>query len=351
MKNKFVLILISLAVFLTMGCHSRYYYVDTLPPQNYILPDYDAEIKSLNKKIEADPNNPENYILLGKAYAYKKQYEEACKQTEKALSLAPEKLDELKNDVSIHYWAVFFNAGLKNFENKYFNLAIERLQRSLDFEPKSAISMNLLARCYEKLKRDDEAEKTYKQAIELDLDYIDTYINLAQFYKNKAQIEEAEKILREAEEIVENPQWLQPENEYIIEQRKKAKIKIYSELGKLLLEKAGETEKVLSRMVGLSPEDILPILQKYTDAIHALKKVVSLDSLDKDAHFYLGLSYLKTEKYNEAIEAFTKVIEIDPEYCEAYLSRGYVHWKLGNKAAANQDGILGTECEKRQAKE
>ncbi len=354
--NKFSLVLLSFILLIFLGCQSQFMTAGKI----YIdQENYDVAIEQFKKAVEAEPQNPETYIWLGKAYAYKKLYEEACKQTEKGLLLDSKKIDELKNDASFDYWAVFFNAGMKHVNNKDFKSALKRIERSLDFEPKSAKSLNYLAYCFEKLDRDDDALKTYKKAIEFVPDNIEAYINLGNFYKDREKLEEQESVLKKARKIVENPDWLKAESKEIIKRRKKAKAKVYIELGNNLLmqEKPEEAEVVLKKAIELMPEDkdvnfnyglALLKLEKYVDAIQSFKIVSSLDSLDKEGHFYLGFSYLKAEKYNEAIGAFTKVIEIDPDYCEAYLDRAFAERELGNKNAAYEDAKLSSECEKRK---
>lgn len=354
--NNFLLVLLSFILLFFLGCQSQYITAGKI----YIdQENYDAAIDQFKKAVEAEPQNPETYIWLGKAYAYRKLYEEACKQTEKGISLDPKKIDALKKDISFNYWAVFFNAGMKHVDNKEFDLALKRIERSLDFEPKSAQSLNYLAYCFIKLKRDDDAEKTYKKTIELVPDNVDTYVNLASFYRISEKKEEEEAILKKARKIVENPDWLKVENEDILKQRKKEASMVYIELGNVLLrhEKPEEAEKVLKKAMELSPEDkdvnfnygvALYELNKYMDAVIPFKKVVLLDSLDKEGYYYLGAAYLKAEKYNDAIEACTKLLEIDPEYCEAYINRAYAQRELGNTDAAYEDAEIGIECQKRR---
>ena len=352
--NKTLFFLLTLVLLIFAGCQSQFMtagkiYIDQR--------NYDDAIEQFKKAVEAEPQNPETYIWLGKAYAYKKQHEEACKQTEKAIEIAPEKLEQLKNDPTFDYWAVFFNSGTKYIKNKDFNNAGKRIRRSLDFRPKSAKSLNLLAYCYLKLDRKDDAEKIYKKAIELIPENIDTYINLGNFYNLNKEVDEQEKILKEARKIVEDPDWLKVEDEVVLKRRKKHAAQVYIELGTVLLsrEKPEEAELILQKAIKLSPEDrdvnfnygvTLYDLEKYTDAIKPFQKVVSLDTLDEEGYFYLGLLYLKTEKYSDAVEAFTNIIEINPSYCEAYINRALAYREMGDKDAAYANAKKGVECKK-----
>ena len=130
------------------GCQSQYMtagkvYLGQKPP-NYV-----AAIKQFKMATEAEPNNPETFVWLGKAYAGKKQYEEACKQTEKAIKVDAKELDALKKDTKFNYWAIFYNGGLKHVQNKEFEQGVKRLKRSLDFDAKNGLGNELpySARC------------------------------------------------------------------------------------------------------------------------------------------------------------------------------------------------------------
>jgi tetratricopeptide (TPR) repeat protein len=342
-----------LAVFL--GCQSQYMTAGKI----YMDQDnYDAAIEQFKLAAEAEPQNPEPLIWLGKAYSKKKKFEEACKATEKALSLDPKKLEVLKNDMLLSYWAVFYNAGLTHVNNKEYDRAEKRLMRSLDFEPKNVQSMNLLAFCYIKLDRKDDAQKMYEKCIELVPNEIETYINYATFHRRYENYEEEEKILRKAKKIVDSPDWLKGISEEEKKKRKKSISTVYIELGNNLLrqEKSEEAEKVLAKAIEFSPDDkdvnynygvALIKLQKWQESVKPFETVISADSTDQDAHYFLGFSFLKLERYTEAIDEFTKVIGIDADYCSAYINRAFAERELGNTDAAYNDAKLGTECQKK----
>lgn len=354
--SRFFCVLLALVILAFLGCQSQYMtsgkiYIE----QN----NYDAAIEQFKQAIQAEPSNAEAYIWLGKAYAHKKKYEEACKQTEKAIEIDPGKIDALKNDQSFNYWAVYYNAAMKHVENKEFEKAVPRVQRSLDFDMKSPLSYNLLAFCYMKLKKDDEALKTYQKAIELVPDNVDSYLNLATFYRKDKKLEEEYEVLSKARKIVERPDWLKAEDEETIKMRKRTAASVYIDLGNNLLkqDKASEAELVLSKAIALSPDDkdvnfnyglALVGMDKYAEAMGPFQKVVELDSADLGGFYYLGFVYLKLERYHDAIDAFTHVISIDPDYCEAYINRAFAHRELGDKDKAYDDAKAGTECKERK---
>lgn len=356
-KQRFTWVLVlGTALFLLIGCQSQYITAGKI----YIEQNnYDAAIEQFKLAVQAEPNNPEAYTWLGKAYAYRKKYDEACKQTEKAIEINEGVIESLKKDKSFNYWAVYYNAGMKHVDNKEFEKAVPRIQRSLDFDKKNALSYNLLAFCYMKLKNDEQAEKIYKKAIELVPTSIESYLNLATFYRKDQKFQEEYEVLLQAKEIVEEPEWLKAEDEETIKKRKRAAANVYIDLGNNLLkqEKPSEAEAVLGKAIMLNPEDrdvnfnyglALMGMEKYGEALKPFTKVVEIDSTDRGGYYYLGFVYLKLERYQDAVDAFTRVISIDPDYCEAYINRAFAYRELGDKNKAYDDAKAGTECKEKK---
>jgi tetratricopeptide (TPR) repeat protein len=56
-----------------------------------------------------------------------------------------------------------------------------------------------------------------------------------------------------------------------------------------------------------------------------LLDAVKLDPTSVQAHFQLGLVYVKQKEYNKAIETYQKVAEMDPQFPDIYFNLGYVY--------------------------
>lgn len=54
-------------------------------------------------------------------------------------------------------------------------------------------------------------------------------------------------------------------------------------------------------------------------------------------HYKAGEDFIESKKFEFAIDEFTKAIEIDPDYTKAYIERGKLYDKAGNKDAAIED--------------
>ena len=75
-------------------------------------------------------------------------------------------------------------------------------------------------------------------------------------------------------------------------------------------------------------------LGKYHEAKDNFNKILSIDKLNTDALFNLGLTYQELEgqepdkKYTKSIEQFDKIIVMDPNHVNAWTSLGILKFKI-----------------------
>jgi tetratricopeptide (TPR) repeat protein len=287
--------ILSLSLFslLLSGCKQQYYMVSDKRVGPTITTEkmYKERIEKLQKEIRKDPDNPDNYIRLGKLYAYKKSYEKACMNIEKALTIAPDRLDTLRADPNFRYWAVFYNAGLMHCEHKEYYLSLKRLKRSLDFEEENPHSMNVIGLCYGGLEKFDKAAFYFQKATAVAPDEIDPYLNYAKTLEEQHEIQRAEEVLQEARKIVDDPEWFSAQDEWETKRKQRSALEV---------------------------------------------------------HLALGENLVKQGKNEDAILEFSQVIALDEHYCDAYTKRAQCHKALGNVNEAIQDSINGEECSNRK---
>ncbi|MFO0754615.1 MAG: tetratricopeptide repeat protein, partial [Thermodesulfovibrionales bacterium] len=72
-------------------------------------------------------------------------------------------------------------------------------------------------------------------------------------------------------------------------------------------------------------------LRKYSEAIEAFKRAISIDPDYAEAHNNLGVTYLKSGMYKGAVEAFEQAIMIKPDYAEAHNNLGVAHFVIAGK--------------------
>jgi tetratricopeptide (TPR) repeat protein len=160
----------------------------------------------------------------------------------------------------------YFNAGLCAYKAEDWENTVEYFKKCVDINHRVGASTSYLAEAYLKLDKADEAEKTFKEALEKNPGNKDIMIALINVYLPQGKKDEAEKVLSDA--IA-----LDPEN------------------------------KELHYVVGTIYEG----QERYEDAVNAYKKVVELDPNYTDAYLGLGAVY-----FNMAADYNNKINDLMP---------------------------------------
>ncbi|MDZ4751292.1 MAG: tetratricopeptide repeat protein [Flavobacteriales bacterium] len=69
-------------------------------------------------------------------------------------------------------------------------------------------------------------------------------------------------------------------------------------------------------------------------AVPILREILAKDSLDLDAHYWLGVLSVESQQFEKAVQRFEKVIGLDSTYMKAYLGLGGMYMELGENAKA-----------------
>ena len=171
---------------------------------------------------------------------------------------------------------------LINFYNeKKFDLVIDRGRVLLKQFPKSDFLWNILGASYKAIGLFENAINAYKELIEINPSNSDAYNNLGIVFKDLNRYPEAEEIYKKAIQI-------DPTNS-----------KVYNNLGNLYRQS-----------------------NKYSSAKEMLKKAIAIDGNFFEAYNNLGLIYLDARKIDKSIEFFKKTLEINPNYAFAWNNLG-----------------------------
>ncbi|MEA3245507.1 MAG: tetratricopeptide repeat protein, partial [Gemmatimonadota bacterium] len=73
---------------------------------------------------------------------------------------------------------------------------------------------------------------------------------------------------------------------------------------------------------------------KWREAVDPLARVVKLDPLSGQAHFYLGEAQSKLDRLGEALESYHRAAELDPDNWRAFKGVGIVLDRMGRSAEA-----------------
>jgi tetratricopeptide (TPR) repeat protein len=150
-----------------------------------------------------------------------------------------------------------------------------------------------LGEAYDKLGRNDDAIRLYKEASSLDAKYIPPLINLGRIYDDSGLYDEALGYLTQAVKLA-------PDS-----------FEVNNNLGNVYLHKS-----------------------LYQDAVRHYRKAINL-KLDAAATRYnLGLAYQELGQADEAQVTFTELIKISSTYWDAYHQLALILIKKGDKPGA-----------------
>ncbi len=162
-----------------------------------------------------------------------------------------------------------------------------------------------------------DAELSYRKAIELNPDFADAHSNLGNILRDLGKLNEAELSLRKAIEL--NPDFAEA----------------HSNLGNILrdLGKLNEAELSLHKAIELNPDfanahfnlgNILKDLGKLKEAKLSYRKAIEINPNLAEAHFNLGNILKDLGNLKDAELSYRKAIEIKPDYAEAYSNLGNI---------------------------
>ena len=190
--------------------------------------------------------------------------------------------------------------------------AIERFQQALELDPGNAKDYYIyLGRAHEMLNRLEEAEASYRKAIELDPDYIRAYINLGCTFLDQGRFYEAEASFRKALEL--DPDYA----------------RAYNNLADSLLHQGrlAEAETSIRRAIELDPRlptfqttfgEILRSQGRLAEAEVSLRIALELEGPSAQnmvfTYNYLGEVLGDLNRLGEAEASYRKALELDPGY-------------------------------------
>jgi tetratricopeptide (TPR) repeat protein len=141
--------------------------------------DLEAALATYRRLGEMYPKNPETPFLSGLVYLQQNKKEEARKAFETSLQLGPKSLQALQYLVDL------------DIIDKQFPAALDRVQKELASEPKSAGLQLLLAKIFAAQKNIDQAEATLLKVIDANPDLQGAYMILARLYVENKQNDKA----------------------------------------------------------------------------------------------------------------------------------------------------------------
>ncbi len=227
-------------------------------------------------------------------------------------------------------YLLFFNKGVSLQKTDKLEGALNSYKNAILIDSNLTEAYINLAKIYYSENQKDKAFKELSKAIDLGSKYYDAYLGRGIIYLKKEEYQKALKDLNFAIKL--NPKSVKAY---------KARGMIYGDEGKI--------EKALSdfnKAIELEPKNsdlyslkafIFYEKESYNKALRNLNKAIELNSNSHKDYHLRGIIYGKKGKYDQAIDEFTKAINLEPQSYESYYFRGLSYANKGNYKEAITD--------------
>ena len=249
---------------------------------------YDSMLVFMKQAVKAEPESYDVLYYLGEAYRLSGNYREAIETFREVM-----KLNE-------------------NFAPAYVGFALAKIGQN----------------------RFSDVEDLLLRAIELDPQYVDAYLLLADYYLKHEDVKNAMKILEDGEEILDYiPRY------YLIRARAEMALGNYQD--------ALKDAKTGHDMDITLLDGYLILAEAYLGngqpekAIELINLYLMYDDKNPVGYVRLGQAYLDTGRpVEDAMELFEKALKLDPNSMLAHLHRGLAYIQIGEYQKAVNDTYL-----------
>jgi len=314
---------------------------------NFNLNDLDVALDCLKTSLELDPDNLSAIHLLGTCYYRMGEAEQTLIHYQKAIrqeemfarawiSLGEfflrdeggyaKALQCFSRVVSInpHNYDAYFFLIDHYIQNRQFELGMAEAHRILHLHASDHIQAeahNYIGYMQFKQGLYEEAETSYKRALELDDQFASPCQNLGLLHLSRKEIDHARILFKRAIELDPTVAWSHTKLGYIFFDERvmdKAEFHFNSALG-------NDAEDYWA-MLGLA--EINRVQRKYKQQLEYCLQAVKLQPDHTNVQNHLGIAFECNRKFDEAEAAYLRAMEIDPLNRWAANNLGYFYEKL-----------------------
>lgn len=292
-----------------------------------------AEAEGTFKRIaELAPGSAVPHFYLARVYTRSGKMPLAIEEFKKAATLEPG--SAIGNRAAIEMGLI---RGVQYLEQKELALALKEFQVVLAIDPSVQMALFNAAHIQRELKNWDEAEAGFKKLLEIEPRHLDARLRLAALYLDKNQLIEAS---RELERVIAIGPGTPPAQQAAI---------FLKDLQERYGERLTEARKVADEVEKYKAEikahpdkadahfnlGVLYVRQSLADAaLQEFKEAVRLNPGDAAAHFYAGLIQDEKALLVDAIDSYLKAVslEVKPERLPTIIERLRIAVARGNMA-------------------
>lgn len=274
-------------------------------------------IEGVTEKIRQDPDNPELYATRAALFYENEGYDEAIQDLEKALSY---------DSTQVEYLHLLADVYLDYYKSRK---ALETMERAAELHPERIPTLLKLSEFQLILKQYEASMRTIDRILKIDPQNEEAYFMFGMNFKETGDTARAINSFQEAVEL--NPDL----------------IDAWINLGQLhaafgnsiagryfdtALEIAPRNVQALhAKAVYLTDQD------KLQEAIELYRKINTVDPQYDEAYYNTGLLYMELDSVQQAYQHFDLAIKTFPLHIRAYFYRGYAAELMGNSSRARQD--------------
>ena len=213
----------------------------------------------------------------------------------------------------------YYDRGISHLQTKDYEKALVEFQRSINTNPKNKMSYYATGMVYDMMGRYPDAEKYYKEAIDIDSDFSDAHNALGTVYMKQKKWKDALKSFQRA---LSNKLYTTPNITYVnmgdvymsIEDYPRA-IDAYREAKRYV------SQDYIIHRLGMAQLKA----GKVKDAIAELQEGVAMTPKNPDMRLALALALLKDGNKRSALAEFRKIVELAPQSDPARIAMDYIN--------------------------
>lgn len=277
----------------------------------------DPAINEWTMLLKENPEDPELWVARAKAFYERDGYDEAISDMSNAMKLDSTNADyhHLLSDIYMDYYKS--------------RLALSTMQRAAVLHPTRVPTLLKLSELQAILAFHKESMETLDKIMRVDPQNPDAFL---MFGLNYAALGDTARAIGAYQQAVQ----LDPE-----------KVDAWIQLAKL---RAARDEpnalQFFDAAIKVAPGEVTPLMVKadylwekeeLEKAIEVYKEVITIDNSYADAYYNIGLVYLQMDNLEKAYENFDITVKMNPLYFKAFYYRGFASEKMGNLEAALED--------------